>query len=74
MLSDSLGALGASATIVPSSPVRSQCTKPVNSPSDAAREIRSAMNGKDHAVALRVLRNGQSVFVGIAPDQTQNAG
>jgi hypothetical protein len=31
VLSDSFGALGANATTVPSSPVRSQCTKPVNS-------------------------------------------
>ena len=29
------------------------------------------MNGSDHAVALRVIRDGQAVFVGI---QTSNAG
>ena len=38
---------------------------PVTSPSDAAREIHSAMNGQNHAVALRVIRNGEAVFVGI---------
>ncbi len=38
---------------------------PVTSPSEAAREIHSAMNGQNHAVALRVIRNGEAVFVGI---------
>jgi serine protease Do len=37
----------------------------VASPSDAARAIHSAMNGQNHAVALRVIRNGEAVFVGI---------
>ncbi|HVC60813.1 MAG TPA: DegQ family serine endoprotease [Acetobacteraceae bacterium] len=40
-------------------------THPVTSPSEAAREIHSAMNGQNHAVALRVIRNGEAVFVGI---------
>jgi serine protease Do len=44
---------------------------PVASPSDAAREIRSAMNGQDHAVALRVIRNGEALFVGIQMGQNQ---
>ena len=34
-------------------------------PADAAREIRSAMNGPNHALALRVFRDGEPVFVGI---------
>ncbi len=38
---------------------------PVTSPSEAAREIHQAMNGRNHAVALRVIRNGEAVFVGI---------
>jgi serine protease Do len=46
-------------------------THPVTSPSDAAREIHSAMNGQDHAVALRVIRNGEPVFVGIQMGQNQ---
>jgi serine protease Do len=48
-------------------------THPVNSPADAAREIRAAMNKSDHALALRVLRNGEAVFVGIQMGN-QNAG
>ncbi|HET8996180.1 MAG TPA: DegQ family serine endoprotease [Acetobacteraceae bacterium] len=40
-------------------------TRPVHSPSQAANEIRHAIHGKDHAVALRVIRNGQAMFVGI---------
>jgi serine protease Do len=44
-------------------------TQPVNSPSDAAKAMRSALNGNDHALALRVIRNGQPVFVGVTLDQ-----
>ena len=46
-------------------------THSVNSPADAAREIRSAMNGHDHAVALRVIRDGQPMFVGITSENNQ---
>jgi serine protease Do len=46
-------------------------THPVASPSDAAREIHSAVSGQDHAVALRVIRNGEPVFVGIQMGQNQ---
>ena len=46
-------------------------THPVDGPAQAAHAIRQQMNGSDHAVALRVIRNGQAVFVGI---QTGNAG
>jgi serine protease Do len=42
----------------------------VASPSEAAREMRTAMNGSNHAVALRVIRNGQPVFVGVNLDQS----
>ncbi len=38
---------------------------PVTSPSEAAHEIHSAMTSQNHAIALRVIRNGEPVFVGI---------
>jgi serine protease Do len=47
---------------------------PVANPSEAARAMRTALQGKDHALALRVIRNGQPVFVGVTTDQTQDAG
>ena len=31
--------------------------------------MRSALGGNDHALALRVIRNGQPVFVGVSLDQ-----
>ena len=42
--------------------------KQVTSPSDAANAIRRR-DGKDHAVALRIIRNGEPVFVGVNLDQ-----
>ncbi len=42
--------------------------KKVNSPSDAASAIRGAL--KDHAVALRIIRNGEPIFVGVNLDQS----
>jgi serine protease Do len=42
--------------------------KSVDSPSAAANAIRTA--AKDHAVALRIIRNGTPVFVGVNLDQT----
>jgi serine protease Do len=44
----------------------------VGSPREAMKAIGSALSGKDHAVALRVLRDGQIAFVGVTVDQ--NAG
>jgi serine protease Do len=44
-------------------------THAVNSPSEAAKEVRSAMKSSDHALALRVIRDGKSVFVGVNLDQ-----
>ena len=41
--------------------------KQVTSPSDAANAIRGA--SKDHAVALRIIRNGEPIFVGVNLDQ-----
>lgn len=40
----------------------------VSSPSEAASAIRSA--SKDRAVALRIIRNGEAVFVGVNLDQS----
>jgi serine protease Do len=42
--------------------------KSVNSPSEAANAIRDSE--KDHALALRILRNGEPVFVGVNLDQS----
>ena len=42
--------------------------KKVTSPSDAASAIRGA--SKDHAVALRIIRNGEPIFVGVNLDQS----
>jgi len=49
-------------------------TQTVASPSEAVRAMRSALNGKDHALALRVIRNGEPVFVGVQTDQSNDAG
>jgi serine protease Do len=40
-------------------------THAVSSPAEAANAMRTALNGSDHALALRVIRNGQAVFVGV---------
>jgi serine protease Do len=42
----------------------------VSSPVQASRAIGTALDGKDHAVALRVLRDGTIAFVGVALDQS----
>ena len=42
--------------------------KQVSSPSEAVEAIRGAV--KDHAVALRIIRNGEPVFVGVNLDQS----
>ena len=42
--------------------------KQVTSPSEAANAIRGAT--KDHAVALRIIRNGEPMFVGVNLDQS----
>jgi serine protease Do len=49
-------------------------TEAVHSPAEAAKALRAAENGSDHALALRILRNGEPAFVGLnlAPqDQEQ---
>jgi serine protease Do len=40
-------------------------THKVTSPADAAHEIQSAVNSPNHAAALRVLRDGHPMYVGI---------
>ncbi|WP_428487576.1 Do family serine endopeptidase [Rhodopila sp.] len=40
----------------------------VKSPAEAATAMRGALSGSDHALALRVIRNGQPVFVGVTVD------
>jgi hypothetical protein len=37
----------------------------VSSPSDATKAIAAAITAKSHAVALRVLRDGEVAFVGV---------
>ena len=49
-------------------------THPVSSPAEAARAMRTALKGNDHALALRVIRNGQPVFVGVTVGDQDNAG
>jgi serine protease Do len=43
----------------------------VDSPAQATREIHSAMDGPDHALALRVIRAGEPMFVGIQVGQNE---
>jgi serine protease Do len=45
-------------------------TRAVTSPAEAAKAMRTALNGSDHSLALRVIRNGQPVFVGVTVDPT----
>ena len=42
----------------------------VRSPSEATKAIGSALDGKDHAVALRVLRDGTIAFVGVTMEKS----
>jgi len=49
-------------------------THAVTSPADAARAMRTALNGSDHALALRVIRNGQPLFVGVTVGDQANQG
>lgn len=46
-------------------------TQKVTSVEEAAHAIHAAINGKDHAVALRVMRDGQAVFVGVTLGQNE---
>jgi serine protease Do len=46
----------------------------VTSPAEAAKAMRNALNGSDHALALRVIRNGQSLFVGVTVGEQNDQG
>jgi serine protease Do len=46
-------------------------TQKVTSVQEAARAIHAAISSKDHAVALRVMRDGQAVFVGVTLGQNE---
>jgi serine protease Do len=48
-------------------------SQPVASPTQAAHDMQEALAGSGHAVALRIIRDGQPAFVAIAPAQ-QNEG
>ncbi len=44
----------------------------VTSPAEAAKAMRNALSGSEHALALRVIRDGQPMFVGVTVgDQNQ---
>jgi S1-C subfamily serine protease len=43
----------------------------VTSVDEAAHAIHAAVSSKDHAVALRVMRDGQAVFVGVTLGQDE---
>ena len=49
-------------------------THAVTSPAEAAQAMRTALNGSNHALALRVIRNGQPVFVGVTVGDQANQG
>jgi serine protease Do len=46
----------------------------VDTPSQAVHDMHQALAGTGHAVALRIIRNGQPAFVAIAPDQANEEG
>ena len=47
----------------------------VGSPSEAVKALRKALDRADHAVALRIMRDGQAAFVGVTVDPPkQDAG
>jgi len=46
-------------------------TQKVTSVDEAAHAIHAAINGKDHAVALRIMRDGHAVFVGVTLGQNE---
>ncbi len=43
----------------------------VDSPAEAVKAMRKALSGKDKALAVRILRNGEPAFVGIPMDQSE---
>ncbi|HET6308050.1 MAG TPA: Do family serine endopeptidase [Rhodopila sp.] len=49
-------------------------THTVGSPTEAAHAMRNALNNGGHALALRVLRDGQPVFVGVTLGNSDDQG
>lgn len=49
-------------------------THAVTSPAEAANAMRTALTGSNHALALRVIRNGQPIFVGVTLGDQANQG
>ena len=41
----------------------------VENPGQAVHDIHAAIGGSGHAVALRIIRDGQPAFVAVAPEQ-----
>jgi serine protease Do len=68
------GSPAEAAGLQPGDVIVSVGTHAVNSPAEAARAMHTALNGDNHALALRVIRNGQPVFVGITVGNQDNAG
>jgi serine protease Do len=68
------GSPAEAAGLQPGDVIVSVGTHAVSSPAEAARAMRTALNGNDRALALRVIRNGQPVFVGVTVGDQDNAG
>jgi serine protease Do len=68
------GSPAEAAGLQPGDVIVSVGTHAVTSPAEAARAMRTALSGSDHALALRVIRNGQPVFVGVTVGDQDNAG
>jgi serine protease Do len=49
-------------------------THGVSSPAEATRALHTALNGNSHALALRIIRNGQPIFVGVAVGHSNDQG
>lgn len=68
------GSLAEQAGVRPGDVILAVGTQTVQSPGDAARALLGAADGKRTAVALRVLRNGAPMFVGVRLGQPGKDG
>jgi serine protease Do len=68
------GSPAEAAGLQPGDVIVSVGTHAVTSPSEAARAMRTAISGTDHALALRIIRNGQPAFVGVNVGDQANQG
>ena len=68
------GSPAEAAGLQPGDVIVSVGTHAISSPAEAASAMRTALGGTDHALALRVIRNGQPVFVGVTVGDQSNAG